>query len=153
MDSLTVLQVIALSVVGIPISFKDIRDHKIYNRDLLSCSVAILPMTIFTQICANHYWRLGQSFLYTLGFSLILFAIASFKSAPVGMGDVKLLVLVSFALSLYSLNQYQNWLLWVMVVGSIIAIFHTVRWHTMGTRIAFAPAVFVGTLAYLATRK
>ena len=141
-----------MAIVGIPISLSDFRHHKIYNRDLLASLILFIPLLATSVLTSHQVARFYRSLLYALIFFCAQYILVSIRGSALGMGDVKLLSLIAVTLSLSSLHQYQVWLFWIASISGITALWDAVKWRTIGGRITFAPSVFAGTLAYLATR-
>lgn len=131
---------IAFAVLSLPISICDLRTFKIPNIYLLLLTYCSLPSLFI--------YGLGD--LFQLG--LVLLTLVVLHWAGMGMGDIKLIALISLLINLNSASSFPD------LAGCILAvsILHTglvaLISRNMPSRIPLAPSIFAGLFLYLATR-
>jgi Flp pilus assembly protein protease CpaA len=131
---------IAFAVLSLPISICDLRTFKIPNIYLLLLTYCTLPAL----------------FIYGVGnlsqLSLVLLTLVVLYWAGMGMGDIKLIALISLLINLNPDSSLVDFASCVMAVS----IFHTglvaLISRSIPSRIALAPSIFAGLFLYLATR-
>jgi Flp pilus assembly protein protease CpaA len=128
-----------LLVLAIPISLADLKSFTIPNVYLVMLSLLCAPYVFFN--------GLGQ--ISTILVALFILLILNLLG--LGMGDAKLLSIIS--LSLNSDGQSDLVLLAILIILSacLHVIWRTLKNQTLPRRIPLAPSIFVGLALYLAT--
>ena len=134
-----------MQIVVIPIlawiALVDLRTHRIPNRQLCILGITALVTTNFEDYSIRNH----------LHISLIVISIAIFLSyfCGLGMGDVKLLAVLSlFVLPPY-FASYQIFLLVVTLTALAYSIIISRGDFRKSVQVPLAPAIFLGTLVAL----
>jgi len=147
-----ILQILLLAAISFPLCRYDILHHRILNSHLLKSAAILIPLTVVVELLQHGYLDIFRAMLCSAFFGTAILIASIMSGMSLGMGDIKLITLLSAVLALTTLAQYMDWLVWVIACSGINLLFHVVRWRTIRGRIAFAPSLMVGTLVYLATR-
>lgn len=131
---------IAFAVLSLPISLCDLRTFKIPNIYLLVLLYCSLPAV----------------FIYGLGdlarlFVVLLFLILLYWMG-VGMGDIKLITLISVLINLNPDSSFLDLACCVIAVSILHTGLFVVVKRAIPTRLPLAPSIFAGLFLYLATR-
>ena len=152
MVQMRILQILILAVISFPICKYDILHHRILNSHLLKSAAILIPFTVVVELLQHGYLDIFRAMLCSALFGIAILIASIMSGMSLGMGDIKLITLLSAVLALTTLVQYMDWLVWVIACSAINLLFHVVRCRTIRGRIAFAPSLMAGTLVYLATR-
>ena len=135
-------------IAAVPIVIYDLRHHLITNSSILAFGSAVLALKLIeSRVCFGA--ALGAIRDGASAFALFL-VIYWVSGSSMGLGDVKLAPLLA---SLAGLGSFRNFILWISMIwmwGGVHALVSAFRNRTLHLRIAFAPALFAGTLTYLA---
>lgn len=123
----------------------DARWHLLPNRVVLPVAGVLLPVLSILAIDRGNWEALLRVWLWSLGMGLLLFAASFFG---LGMGDVKLGVILAAWMGLYDWLAPMIMLFLASVLGGIFAMCRILaRKATLRSHIAFGPWLIVG--AYL----
>ncbi|MCX6435080.1 MAG: hypothetical protein NTY21_03175 [Actinobacteria bacterium] len=147
-----ILQLLIFAVISFPISNYDILHHRILNSHLLKSAAILIPFTVVVELLQHGYLDIFRAMLCSTLFGIVILIASIMSGMSLGMGDIKLITLLSAVLALTTVAQYMDWLVWVIACSGISLLFHVVRCRTVKGRIPFAPSLMAGTLVYLATR-
>ena len=137
-----------MQIVVIPIlawiALVDLRTHRIPNRQLCILGITALVTTNFEDYSLRNH-------LHT---SLIVISIAIFLSyfCGLGMGDVKLLAVLTFVVLPPDFARYQMFLSVVTLTALAHSIFISRGDFRNSVQVPLAPAIFFGTIATLITK-
>jgi prepilin signal peptidase PulO-like enzyme (type II secretory pathway) len=144
----TTLEVSLCLIASVPIVLYDLRQHRITNSSLCRFGSAVFAL------------RLAESFLGLNNFlgalldgvsALVLFlAVYWISGRSMGLGDVKLALVLATLASPGTIRMFILWFSMIWIWGGVHAMTSAIRYRTIRRRIAFAPALFAGTLTYLA---
>ena len=137
------MQILVMTMLGW-IAINDARTHRIANRDLLILAIlALLAVDLDSLNLSKHLYAAGVVFVVTLFLAIF---------CGVGMGDVKLLVLLAMLILPPEFIIYQIFL----VTVSIAAVAHALHICRGDFRqmvhIPLAPAIFLGTIIALTAK-
>ena len=126
-------------LLAFPISIADLSQRKIPNIYLTLYTYFIVALLVIKGV---------PSAIFLLFVFLIL---GVFSLCGVGMGDCKLIALITFMLELSHIQEFEH-LLIAILLAALVEIM--LRWgysKVFPRTIAMAPAIFLGTTLYLAT--
>jgi len=134
-----------MQIVVIPIlawiALVDLRTHRIPNRQLCILGITALVTTNFEDYSIRNH----------LHISLIVISIAIFLSyfCGLGMGDVKLLAVLTLFVLPPDFARYQMFLSVVTLTALAHSIFNSRGDFRKSVQVPLAPAIFLGTLVAL----
>jgi Flp pilus assembly protein protease CpaA len=126
-------------LLGFPISIADLSQRKIPNIYLTLYTYFIVALLVIKGV---------PSAIFLL---FVFLTLAIFSLCGVGMGDCKLIALITFMLELSHIQEFEH-LLITILLAALVEIM--LRWgysKVFPRTIAMAPAIFLGTTLYLAT--
>jgi Flp pilus assembly protein protease CpaA len=142
------LEAVLCLTASVPIVLYDLRRHIITNSSLCKFSLAVLVLKATESLLGQSDFR---QVLLTGASALALFLVLHWISGrSMGLGDVKLAVLLATLISPGSIHMFLLWISLIWIGGGVHALASAFRHRTIRRRIAFAPALFAGTLSYLA---
>ncbi|CAB4721070.1 MAG: hypothetical protein F2766_02860 [Actinobacteria bacterium] len=128
----------ALIVLALPICIADIKYHRIPNIYLILIFYVVALEQILTGVFSVKIFLLAASLLFVLQ-----------CIAGIGMGDVKLILLICATLNLSRAFQLGLLLLAICVSASLMVIIYFVVNARIPRQIALAPAILMGVGLYL----
>jgi leader peptidase (prepilin peptidase) / N-methyltransferase len=133
---------------SIPIISYDLRYHLITNRSLLRFSGMVLLLK-FVEFGGGveMFIEIIQDGAKALVLFLIIYLLSG---ASMGLGDVKLAPILAALAGIGTAKGVAIWVSLIWIWGGVHALLSALRYRTFRQRIAFAPALFTGTLTYLA---
>ena len=139
-----------LLAVAWPLSKIDLRERRLPNSLLLPA----IPVTLAGQIMAStlggEWWRLGLATIT----ALIAFAagLVVNRAAGMGMGDVKLISVISLALGWFSpLSPLVALFIGFAAASAVVLVLFMRQKTQLGSSIALGPYLLVGFVASLVT--
>lgn len=131
------MQPLVLAVLGL-IALTDARTHRIPNRELLILIIASAMALNFEDYSVRNHSHI----------SVVVISIAIFLSyfCGLGMGDVKLLAILSFFVLPPYLASYQIFLSVVTLTALAYSIIISGGDFRKSVQVPLAPAIFFGTL-------
>jgi Flp pilus assembly protein protease CpaA len=126
-------------ILSLPISIADLSQRKIPNIYLTLYTYFIVAILVIKGV---------PSAIFLL---FVFLTLAIFSLCGVGMGDCKLIALITFMLELSHIQEFEH-LLIAILLAALVQIM--LRWgysKVFPRTIAMAPAIFLGTTLYLAT--
>jgi leader peptidase (prepilin peptidase)/N-methyltransferase len=134
-----------LVAVTWPLTIIDIRERRLPNR----LTLPLFPITFLGQglsvLLGEDSWRLAASFLISL--LAFVVALALNRSAGLGMGDVKLIAGISFALAWFNSFLPALAILIALVSAGVVSLaLLALRKTRMGSSIALGPYLLFGFL-------
>jgi len=130
--------VAALILLTLPICIADLKYHRIPNIYLILIFYVVALEQIFTGLASVNFFLLAASLLFALQ-----------CIAGIGMGDVKLILLICATLNFSSMFQLGLLLLAICVSASLMVIIYYVVTARIPRQIALAPAILSGVGLYL----
>lgn len=123
-ETILLLPIIYLLVVSVPIMISNIRENRIKNKYVLPGHLVwLVSATTYTALSGN--WLNGLVLPLVVGLALLIaFTIIS-SSGIVGMGDVKIVILMGLTLSWKFLLVWLWLPLSVFVIGLLVALYST----------------------------
>jgi len=135
-------------IAAVPIVIYDLRHHRITNLSILAFGTVLLALKLIeSTVCFGVASRAIRDGATAFALFLVIYWLSG---SSMGLGDVKLAPLLA---SLAGLGSFRNFILWISMIwmwGGVHALVSAFRNRTLHLRIAFAPALFAGTLTYLA---
>lgn len=128
----------ALIVLALPICIADLKYHRIPNIYLILIFYVVALDQILTGVVSVKFFLLAASLLFVLQ-----------CIAGIGMGDVKLILLICATLNLSRAFQLGLLLLAICVSASLMVIIYFVVTARIPRQIALAPAILMGVGLYL----
>ena len=134
------MQPLVLAILGW-LALTDARTHRIPNRQLFILGITALVTTNFEDYSIRNH----------LHISLIVISIAIFLSyfCGLGMGDVKLLAVLTLFVLPPDFARYQMFLSVVTLTALAHSIFNSRGDFRKSVQVPLAPAIFLGTLVAL----
>jgi Flp pilus assembly protein protease CpaA len=126
-------------LLAFPISIADLSQRKIPNIYLTLYTYFIVALLVIKGV---------PSAIFLL---FVFLTLGIFSLCGVGMGDCKLIALITFMLELSHIQEFEH-LLIAILLAALVEIM--LRWgysKVFPRTIAMAPAIFLGTTLYLAT--
>lgn len=152
MPAYAVLDFSLCLIASIRIISYDLRHHRITNSSLCRFAVAIVLLKFVEFIVDAEGINLLKS-IQDAGIALALFLFIYWASgSSMGLGDVKLATVLAALAGLGSIRNFIFWFCAIWIWGGAHAFLVALRYRTFQRRIAFAPALFGGTLTYLAMK-
>lgn len=144
MDKLfPLIGIIYLLAVAWPLARIDIREHRLPNRLVLPA----FPVIAFGQLVAatltGQWWNFAFSLLTGIG-ALVIGVLAN-HAAGLGMGDVKLIAAIAFALGWYSplIPLVSVFIAFVVASIAILALFALGK-SKLQSNVALGPYLLIG---------
>jgi hypothetical protein len=135
---------------GVPIVLFDLRHHLITNSSLRHFGFALLVLKLIeSKLHIGIFFGVFRDGLIAL---ILFLCIYWLSGTSLGLGDVKLAGLLA---ALAGIGTIRNCIIWITIIwiwGGVHSLASAIRYRTLRRRIAFAPALFTGTLTYLAMR-
>jgi Flp pilus assembly protein protease CpaA len=128
-----------LLIAALPISLADIRTLTIPKVYLWWISLACVPYLFL-----NGFGPLTNLFV-------VMLALASLSLLGLGMGDVKLLSIISLVFNSYGASNFSYLALLMLLSASCYVIVKTLRDCRLPGSIPLAPSIFMGLALYLAS--
>ena len=128
----------ALIVLALPICIADLKYHRIPNIYLILIFYVVALERIFTGVVSVKFFLLAASLLFALQCIV-----------GIGMGDVKLILLICATLNLSRALQLGLLLLAICVSASLMVIIYYVVTARIPRQIALAPVILMGVGLYL----
>ncbi|MEK6647987.1 MAG: prepilin peptidase [Actinomycetota bacterium] len=130
----------------------DLRHHRITNLSLGRFILAIAALKFVESIAGAE----SVDFLGSIADAVVALALFTciyyISGSSMGLGDVKLATVLAALAGLGSIRNFIFWICAIWIWGGVHASVIALRYRTFHRRIAFAPALFGGTLTYLAMR-
>lgn len=145
-----VLDMTLCLMAGIHIISYDLRHHLITNSSLRRFILAIMALK-FVESRIESVDVLGSIQDAAIGLTFFL-CIYWASGSSMGLGDVKLATVLAALAGLGSVGNFIFWICAVWLWGGAHAFAVALRYRTFQQRIAFAPALFGGTVTYMAVR-
>lgn len=143
-----VLDTFLCFIAGVPIISYDLRHHLITNTSLrrFGLTVAVLK---FMELGGGFgsLFQIIQDGIFALAMFLCIYWVSG---SSMGLGDVKLAPILAILAGVGSIRDFIIWVSLIWIWGGVHAVLSALRYRTFHQRIAFAPALFTGTLTYLA---
>jgi Flp pilus assembly protein protease CpaA len=130
----------ALFALSLPIALADLKFHKIPNIYLWLLTIFLIP-----NLVVNGFGDLKV--LFILLFSTILFHLLG-----MGMGDLKLLVVIGVWLNSAGVSGFPNFGLLILFCLMIHFMLVSLYKRRLARYIPMAPSIFIGLGLYLASR-
>jgi Flp pilus assembly protein protease CpaA len=127
-------------IAAVPISLADIRSYSIPNIYLIWLSFPCAPYLLV------HGVGPVSRILVTVAILAVL------HLCGLGMGDVKLLIIVALMLNSDPLTIFYHFSICLTVCAVVYAVMETLWRGELPHKIALAPSIFAGLTLYLATR-
>jgi Flp pilus assembly protein protease CpaA len=134
------MQTLVLAILGW-IALTDARNHRIPNRELLILVIASFVTLNFEEYSVGNHIHIAMV--------VILIAIILSIFYGLGMGDVKLLAILSFFVLPPHLASYQIFLSVVTLAALAYSIIISRGDFRKSVQVPLAPAIFLGTLIAL----
>lgn len=152
MPAYAVLDFTLCLIASIRIISYDLRHHRITNSSLGRFASAITVLKFVEWIVdAEDVDLLASITDAAIALALFLF-IYWISGSSMGLGDVKLATVLAALAGLGSIRNFIFWFCAIWIWGGVHAFVVALGYRTFHRRIAFAPALFGGTLTYLAMR-
>lgn len=143
------LTLLSAGIVGACVS-TDLREHRIPNAVTGPGSVALLATIAIAAATSGQWTRLAVAVASSLAFLLVLVVVA--KASGIGMGDVKLLSVLSLPVAWANPSSVLTLLLMSFLAhGALAAALLLTRRTTRRAHLPMAPAIAVGLSVALAT--
>jgi Flp pilus assembly protein protease CpaA len=126
-------------IAALPISLADLRSFTIPN----------IYLRWLCLLCAPNLLIYGSGPISNL--IVVVLILAFLSLVGVGMGDVKLIAIMSLTLNSDLQANFSYLAFLMMLLASSYAIFKTLWNHELPRRIPLAPSIFAGLALYLAT--
>lgn len=130
----------------------DLHHHLITNSSLRRFAFAIVLLKFVEFIVDTESVNLLGSIEDAVVALALFLSIYWISGSSMGLGDVKLATVLAALAALGSIRNFIFWFCAIWIWGGVHAFAVALRYRTFQRRIAFAPALFGGTLTYLATR-
>lgn len=142
-----------LAVRGAQLAIVDLREHRLPNRWTLGSIPWLIPLLAAASVVHGRSDALIAAAIGALGTGLFYLVLAVAVPSGLGMGDVKLALVLGCAVGWWSTAALPVAVLLTFVVGGLTALALLIaRRATRRTEIAFGPAMLVGSwLALMAT--
>ena len=146
------IQVAILCLAGVFISFHDLRFHRIRNSSLIKFVFWKIAFKILNWVCFNSPADFSE-IIYALLVTFSIFLLLYFLSkGSLGMGDVKLAPLLAFLVEIENVENFILWFGHIWFWGGLHALGQLVATRKWRQNIAFAPALFLGSMSFVAIR-
>jgi len=140
LDAFGFLVVVIFALYSVPL---DLRQRRIPNSMLVTlffCEFVIVVVS----------GKLGKALVGGSAIFLVYLFVHTWSKKAIGAGDVKLVAVLGFGLAFTTLRESIIWTFSLWSFGAIHAVGAMVFRRSLRISIAFAPAIFLGTLTYLA---
>ena len=143
-----ILEAVLCLTASVSIVLYDLRRHLITNFSLFCFGLSVLALKVSESLLRQDNF-LGV--ILAGSSALILFLVIYWVSGKsMGLGDVKLAVVLAFLVNPGSIRMFFLWISMIWIFGGMHGLASAFRHRTIRRKIAFAPALFVGTFTYLA---
>ena len=132
---------IALLLLSIPICIADITYHRIPNIYLVAALYVIALERVFLGVVSIELVAVA-----------VVVMLALHVVIKIGMGDVKLIVLIVLGCNCDGLDDFLRLIVAICLFASLAGIMELLRKGDRKGSIALAPSIFLGTCLYLCAR-
>ncbi len=133
---------LTVAVSGFFLALIDAREHRLPDRGTYSTAVVVGVLAV----CQNDAERLHQALSAGVVSGLFFWLLAVLPSRPLGLGDVKLQVVLGFYLGWWSPVLVLIQVFGAFALGGVVALWWVVRGRMeISDPIAFGPAMIVAT--------
>ncbi|CAB4666963.1 MAG: hypothetical protein F2787_01915 [Actinobacteria bacterium] len=141
---------ITIVFFALRISFYDLRFHRIRNTDLLVFASLSVTLIGIDSVLHKRYFQCQKSLIFGALLFVLSFVVYCCFESSIGAGDIKLLPIVGFDLSYLTESNPWQAIIWILLCGGLQGLLGFCRDRTFSQRIAFAPAIFLGSISYFA---
>lgn len=132
--------IFAVLLISVPICIADLREHKIPNIYLFGILLFTTPLLII-----NGLGEITQLCNYLVALVVLHFF-------GIGMGDVKLLILIGLFLNSVGLYGYLSLTMYILLCAALHLVSLRLIKRSTSELLPLAPSIFMGLFLYLATR-
>ncbi|MDQ2662260.1 MAG: A24 family peptidase [Actinomycetota bacterium] len=125
----------------------DLAEKRLPNAVVFPALAAVALLLVPATLASGTWWPLLRALAGAAGMFAVYFVLALVSPSSMGMGDVKLSLVIGLLLGWFGLNAWLVGLLAAFVVGGVIAIVAlALRRVTLRGSIPFGPSMLAGAL-------